>query len=350
MRSRLAGIVVAALLGVCLAPAAALAAADFHGKQIAVIVGSEPGGGTDASARLIAPYFEKYLPGNPTLVVRNMPGAQGVTALNFVVQQTRPDGLTLVVGANVQLSPLTYRHANGAYDPKTLLYIGGLGRGGTMLLIRREGEKRLTDPSAPPLFFGLSDGSRSSELVGFWGMEYLGWNLKPVSGYRGTGDVMIALERGEVDLATTANMFQLGKLLDTGRFRVLAQSGTLLGGSFAPRPEFETVPVVASLLEGKIGDSVARQAFAYWQSIGALDKWLGLAEGTDAAVLAAYRAAFDKIAADPDFLEHGHKISEDLAPMDHKDVELLVGDLAGTTEAAERYLKELQRKHGLDVH
>jgi hypothetical protein len=340
---------VAALLTAALLPASAAAAADFRGKQIAVIVGSEPGGGTDASARLIAPYFEKYLPGNPTLVVRNMPGAQGVTALNFVVQQTKPDGLTLIVGANVQLSPLTYRRANGAYDPKTLRYVGGLGRGGTMLLIRADREARLKDRGGAPLFFGLSDGTRSSELVGFWGMEYLGWNMKPVSGYRGTGDVMIALERGEIDLATTANMFQLKTLIDTGRFAVLTQSGTLLGGSFAPRPEFETVPVVADLLQGKIGDSVARQAFAYWQSIGALDKWVGLAEGTDAEIVAAYRACFDKIAADADFLERGRKISEDLAPMDHGDVELLVADLAGTTEAAERFLKELQRKHGLHV-
>src|SRR3954467_9378851 len=97
-------------------------ALDFHGRTVSMIIGSEPGGGTDRTGRLLAAFFEKYLPGNPAIVVRNMPGAEGVTALNYVVQQTKPDGLTFVTGAAVQLSPLTYRKAKGAYDPVKLRY------------------------------------------------------------------------------------------------------------------------------------------------------------------------------------------------------------------------------------
>jgi hypothetical protein len=265
------------------------------------------------------------------------------------VQQAKPDGLTFVAGANVQLSPLTYRRANGAYDPLTLRYVGGLGRGGTMVLVRRENEARLADKSAEPLFFGLSDGSRSSEMIAFWGMEFLGWNARAVAGYRGTSDVMIALERGEIDMNSTGNMFQIKKLLDTGKARVLTQSGEIVQGRYEPRQEFSDIAIVSELLRGRITDPVGQQAFAYWQSVGALDKWIGLAPGTPDEILAAYRQAFTRIAADPDFLERGRKISEDLSPMAASDVELLVKDLAGATEAAERYLKDLQRKHGLRV-
>src|SRR4051812_46465489 len=104
---------------------AAAAAAAFRGKTVEAVVGSASGGGTDTTARLIVPYIQKHLAGNPVMVIRNMPGAEGVTALNYVVQQTRPDGLTLIVGSNSQLSPVTYKAANGRYDPRKLRYVGG---------------------------------------------------------------------------------------------------------------------------------------------------------------------------------------------------------------------------------
>ena len=328
---------------------AVAAEADFHGKTIAMIIGSEPGGGSDATGRLVAPFFKKYLPGNPNIVIRNMPGASGVTALNYVVQQTKPDGLTMVVGASVQLSPLTYRRANGIYDPRRLRYIGGIGRGGTVVLINKEQEWRLTDKTAAPLFFGELDGTRSDELVAFWGMEYLGWNTKVVTGYRGTSDVMIALERSEIDMNATGNLYQVKNLIDTGRFRVLVQSGILANGKFGSRPDFSGVPVFANLMRDKLSDPVAKQAFDYWQSIAALDKWIGLADNTPDDIVAAYRAAFDRIATDPGFLDESRKISADIAPMNHDDVILLVNQLAGANQEVEDFIKAMQRRHGLNV-
>src|SRR4051812_3751350 len=249
-------------------------AVDFKGKTIAMIVGAEPGGGTDAASRLVAPYFEKYLPGNPTIIVRNRPGAGGVTALNYIVQQTAPDGLTMIGGGNAQLSPITYRKANGVYDPRDFVYLGGLGRGGTVLIVNTEREPRLYDKSQPPLFFGALDGTRSGEQVVFWGMEYLAWNVKVVVGYRGTNDLSIATERGEVDMHTTSNMFIIDKLMNTGRFRIMAQSGSLIGGRFVARPDFPDVPVLADVIGAKISDAVVSQAFEYWQAFAATEKWL----------------------------------------------------------------------------
>jgi tripartite-type tricarboxylate transporter receptor subunit TctC len=321
----------------------------FKGKTISMVIGSEAGGGTDATGRLVAPFFEKYLPGNPTIVIRNMPGAQGVTALNFIVQQTKPDGLTLIVGANVQASPLTYRRANGIYDPTKFRYVGGIGRGGTVLMISKEAEKRLYDTSQPPLFYGVLDGTRASEQVSMWGIEYLGWNAKVVVGYRGTSAVMLAMERGEVDMASTGSAFQIKNLIDSGKFRVLSQSGTIENGRFVGRADFSDTPVFANIMHEKLTDPVAKKAFSYWEAVNAMDKWVGLAEGTPDNVVEAYRSAFKQMAADTDFLEKGAKISEDILPMSYQDVGLLVRQLASATEEAEEFIKNLQRRQGIRV-
>ncbi|MGE5540651.1 MAG: tripartite tricarboxylate transporter substrate-binding protein [Gemmatimonas sp.] len=336
-------LVVAALVA---GPAAAV---DFSGKTIQMIVGAEPGGGTDAGARLVAPYFEKYLPGRPTIVIRNRPGAGGVTALNYVVQQTAPDGLTVIGGGNAQLSPITYRKAHGVYDPRNFHYIGGLGRGGTVLLVNKAHEPRLYDKAQPPLFFGALDGTRSGEQVIFWGMEYLGWNAKVVVGYRGTNDLSVAMERGEIDMHTTSNMFIIDKLMRTGDFAIVAQSGSHIGGRFVERPEFPGVPVLAEAVGSKIADPVVRQAFEYWQAFAATEKWIGLREGTPEDVVAAYREAFRRMTADPEFVARTTGVADEVTPEDHADLEALVAKMASLSPDAEQYLKELQRRHGLNT-
>jgi tripartite-type tricarboxylate transporter receptor subunit TctC len=344
-------------MGVCLmfallayvAPAMCADAINFKGKTISMVVGSETGGGTDATGRLVAPFFEKYLPGNPVIVIRNMPGAQGVTALNYIIQQTKPDGLTLITGSNVQVSPLTYRKANAIYDPVKFAYVGGVGRGGAVVMINVESEKRLHDKSQAPLFFGMLDGTRAIEQVSIWGAEFLGWNIKVVTGYRGTSAVMLALERGEVDMASTGNMFQIKNLVEGGKFKIVSQSGALENGKFISRPDFPDVPVFGDEIHEQLRDPVAKQAFDYWLSINALDKWVGLAPGTPSDMVEVYRAAFRKMIADPEFLTLGNKISEDLTPMSYRDVEVLVGQLAGATPEAEEFMRELQRKQGIRV-
>src|SRR4051812_46140113 len=71
----------------------------FEGKTITMIIGSQSGGGTDAAARVAAQSLGKYLPGNPHIVLQNMPGADGVTAMMFFVQHVKPDGLTIKTGS-----------------------------------------------------------------------------------------------------------------------------------------------------------------------------------------------------------------------------------------------------------
>ena len=324
-------------------------AVDFAGQRIFVVIGNEAGGGTDSAGRLLTPYFEKYLPGNPTVVVRNMPGASGITAVNYVHQQTKRDGLTLMVGSNSQVNPLVFTKAKGQYAPEKFRHVGGLGRGGSVLLIAADATARLTDRNAAPVNYGVIDATRASSQTAMWGIEYLGWNVKWVSGYRGSNESTIALERGEIDMNTTGNLFFVQRLVATGKFKILTQQGEPEDGRYVGRPDFGDAPVFAHMIAGKITDPIAKQAYDYWESVNAVDKWIALGEGTADDVTEAYRAAFQRMVKDPDFIERGKKISEDLSPMSHLDMEKFIGQMAGVTEGTETFIKNLLRKQGLRI-
>jgi hypothetical protein len=220
-----------------------------------------------------------------------------------------------------------------------------------MIIIDNEAMKRINDPKAEPVVVGSIGGvPRSTMQTVAWGIEYLGWNARWVVGYRGTNDVMIALERGEVNVTSTGNMFQLEKLLQTGKFQILAQTGTLQDGKEVPRPEFANAPLFPEMMKGKIKDPIVEKAFAYWRSLVAADKWLALPPGVSADVIATYNQAFEKLMKDPEFSAMGKKISEDFEPMSRKDVELLVQTLSSTPNEALGYMKDMLRKQGLNVN
>ena len=331
-------------------PAAAEEPVSFKDRQITMIIGYAPGGGTDASGRTIAPFIGKHLPGNPTVVVQNVPGADGMTALNYFVQQVKPDGLTITMGASTQIDLRHSKNPNSRYNPSTFNYVGGVGRGGTVLILRQDAEPRLRDKAQPPVMMGVNGGlPRSGMLITAWGIEYLGWNAKWVLGYGETNALMIALERGEIDMTSTANMFQIGRLTGNGTAMILTQSGALEHGKLVGRPDFGKTPIFAEEMQGKITDPLQRKAFDYWRAISSIDKWLALPPKTPAPIVAAYRKAYAGMAKDPDFLELGKKISEDFAPQDHEDVEQLVQAVVSVPEEAMDFTDALLRKQGVNV-
>jgi ABC-type transport system substrate-binding protein len=186
--------------------------------------------------------------------------------------------------------------------------------------------------------------------VAAWGIAFLDWNARWVVGYPGTNDVILALENGEIDMTSTGNMFQIKKLLDAGKFKILNQSGSLENGKFVGRPsDFGDAPVFNDQMEGRISDAMGRKAYNYWINVNAMDKWLGLVPGTPAPIVEAYREAYRKVAADREFLELGRRISDDFAPMTDRDVEQLVHALADTPPEVMQYLTTMLAKQGLKV-
>jgi hypothetical protein len=344
-------------IGICLfasllgcGAAAAQESAPFQGKTVTMIVGFAAGGGTDAFGRLAATFLGTHLPGAPSVVVRNVPGAEGITAMNYLVQQVAPDGYTIAMGSSTTADPLNYRKPQSHFDPTTFGVVGGVGRGGSAILISKEAEPRLYDRRARPVVMGAPAGvPRSGMQMTAWGIEYLGWNAKWIIGYRGTNELMLALERGEIDMTSTANLFLLQKLIATGRFKILVQTGMLRNGAAGARPDFGAAPVLEKMLDGKLGDPVAAKAFEYWSSIAAMDKWLALPPKSPQATLDRYRDTYSRMVQEPEFIERGKKISDEFLPMSNREVETLINRLASTPPQAIEHISVLLRKQGLDV-
>jgi hypothetical protein len=151
-------------------------------------------------------------------------------------------------------------------------------------------------------------------------------------------------------MTATGNMNLIQKLLDTGKFKILVQSGMLKDGGVVPRPEFGNAPLLSKLLEGKLNDPKVKKAFEYWTAIAQTDKWLALPPKTPKNVVGLYRTAWAKIAADAEFLERIRKISEDFEPLDAAAVEKLVTTLASLPPETTEYMTNILKKQGLDVH
>ena len=322
---------------------------NVQGKQVQMIIGSAVGGGTDTSGRLIANFIASHLPGKPSVVVRNVPGAQGVTAMNHFAKQVATDGLTLAMGSTTQADPLFYRKSTSQFDPTKFEMVGGAGRGGTVLMIRKDAEPRLHDKSKPPVIMGSLGGvPRSGMQSAAWGIAFLDWNAKWVVGYPGTSELLLALDRGEIDMTATANLFHIRKLIGTGKFKILSQTGTLQDGKLVSRTEFEGAPFIAEMMKGKIKDPIAQQGFNYWAAITGIDKWIALPPGTPPEYVKAYREAYKKAAADPAFAEAGKKVSEDFEPQTAEDVTFLIHSLGKTSPEAIAFIADMLKKQGLE--
>ena len=221
----------------------------YKGKAIRVIVGFPSGGGADAEGRVLARHLGKYIPGNPTLIVQNMPGAGGLTASNWFEELAKPDGLTLYYCVG---STAVTQQAFGAEGVKFNLrsweMLGSVDRAASVVLVRPDKLERLTNKEKPSLAIGARNGEDAWSTIFLWGAEYLNWNVRWILGYQGGGELRMAFERGEADLYATANLITLRELIGAG-FRPLTQQGKLTGaGSFQRRHEFKDVPTFVELL------------------------------------------------------------------------------------------------------
>ena len=342
----------AALLGALTAttPVAAADTASFKGKTVTLIVGSRPGGSTDASARLLAPYFAKYLPGAPSVVVTNRPGAKGLKAQNYFAQQVNPNGLTFLVASGSQIDPVNYRVPQSKYDPTTYTLIGGLDIGGTFMIVRNEQLAALTDKSKPPVAMGSVTGlPRSGMTMTAWGIQYLGWNAKWISGYRGTSSLRLALERGEIGMTSFANQALRPEMLDSSKYTITYQSGTHGATKPATMAPIAKVPLFAKAVQDKIKGATAKKAFGYWRAMSSVLKWAALPPKTPKHIAVAYRGAFAKTIEDPGFKARSKKMNEQVSIIKAGDLAAKVRALSKLPPEALKFTRQMLNKQGLKI-
>ena len=325
----------------------AQAQVNFKGKTIDVILGSPAGGGTDGTTRLVGSFLEKYLPGNPSMRYRNLPGGNGAKALNYFAK-VRPDGLTWAGGSGAQVDPNSLRKSVVEYNPTRFHYFGGVQRGGSITFMRKDHLANLTDKSKPPVVVGVVDGDRSWEQLILWGTEILGWNTKFVMGYSGSAMMMLAIRRSETHMTATSNLFILKEMFATGDFIGVAQLGAGASvGDMGQRTEFDTIPVFNSLVQGKLR-GLAAEAFEFWSALNDIDKWYALPPGTPQEVVDVYRAAWDKMVKDPEFTKQGKLLfSADFGPIGGPQIAEMVGKTAYPKQEIVHFMDQLKTKNGL---
>jgi tripartite-type tricarboxylate transporter receptor subunit TctC len=190
-----------AAIGLAAAPPLALAQS-FAGKTVTIIVGYKPGGGYDATARLLARHLPKHIPGAPTVIVQNMPGGGGIIAANHIYNNAKPDGLTLATfNRNLPIAQLT-RVQGVKFDMTKFAWIGSAANEVTILAIRADLPYRNLDElrkARQPVIIGATGPGANTYDFPLLLKELLGINLKIVSGYLSSADIMLAVERKEVD-------------------------------------------------------------------------------------------------------------------------------------------------------
>ena len=177
-------------------------AAFYQGKTVRIVVGFSAGGGYDQYSRLIARHLSKYIPGNPSVIVDNMPGVGSIIAANHVFNAAPKDGT--IVG-NIS-GPIVLEQLFGApsvqFDMAKFRYLAvPVSESYLMIVHKRTGIKKFDDlrgESAKQVSIGAIPGS-TVEHAPILVKEALNTNLKIVSGYKGTADVRLALDSGEVD-------------------------------------------------------------------------------------------------------------------------------------------------------
>jgi tripartite-type tricarboxylate transporter receptor subunit TctC len=306
----------------------------FEGKSIKMIVPTTAGGSTDIAARLFARFFTKYLPGNPSVVVANMPGGHGVNALNFLAQQTKPDGLTMALSSNSEADPITYRVPQAQYDPAKFEIIGGLGFGDNVVIVRADALPRLLDKSKPPVAMGSVTGApRSGMRMALWGAQYLGWNIKWVTGYPGSPDLVLALERGEIEMTSFPRFYVADKLTDTAKYKITYLDGLNPNARPSGRADADNAPIFVKDMDGKIKDPKMQAAYNYWRA-NLLFKWLALPAKTPEAIRDAYRTAFAKATTDPEFLAAADQSIDGYQILSPPETVKMITDLATTPDEA----------------
>jgi tripartite-type tricarboxylate transporter receptor subunit TctC len=193
-----------ALVGVAAAaPAAADAVADFYkGRNVTILVGFGVGGGVDTYGRLLGRHLGAHLPGNPNVVVQNMPGGGGFKSTNYLYNVAPKDGtyITVMLPSNA-IEPLM-GNPGAKWDTFKLHWLGNITRDfGSCIASGRSGIKSIVDAKTRELVVGATGPSALTAQQPYTMKNLLGYKLKVITGYKGTKDIWFAMEKGEVEVA-----------------------------------------------------------------------------------------------------------------------------------------------------
>ncbi|MBI2998154.1 MAG: hypothetical protein HYY46_06815, partial [Deltaproteobacteria bacterium] len=316
-------VALAILVGFVFVSQPAEAAAPFYeGKTIRIIVGGSAGGGFDTYSRTLARHMPKHIPGSPTIIVDNMPGAGFIIAANYLYNQAKPDGLTIGNWIGTLVVAQVIGRKGIQFDVRKFEYIGAPVKNHDLCLLSKESgvtsaEQWMT--AKTPVKMGATPPGATPYDVAAIIREATGLPIQIVAGYKGTTEIRMAAESGEVHglcgLSWASAKLTWKKQLDSGSFHIVLQSAP------KPHPDLPKVALTISLAKTEEGRNLIQAGI---HDTSAITYLYALPPGTPKDRMQLLRRAFQETLKDPEFLEEAKKASLELDPVSGEEIEKIV--------------------------
>ena len=312
------------LLGLACAASADDVASFYRGKQISLYVSFPPAGGYDIYARVFAPHFQRHIPGNPQVVVKNMEGGSGVRAAAYITSVTAQDGLSL----GLFLDTLTLGKVLGGpgeFDPQKLVWIGRMNATATVALAWHTAKAQsVEDAKTTEIVIAGSVPSNSSVFIPTALNDLVGARFKIILGYQGSPPMALAMERGEVDaiggISWEALQLEKRDWIEQKKIKLLFTQGAR---------RYRELPDVPGLLDFATDDR-SRTLLGLLGSGQDIGRSIVAEPGIPPERAAALRQAFMQAIADPIWLEEARKRNLGVDALSGSDLQTIVSQAAGT--------------------
>jgi tripartite-type tricarboxylate transporter receptor subunit TctC len=325
MPHRLVAILSVLLLWVAPARSADDVAAFYRGRQLRIVVGTAAGGGYDLFARAVARHIGAHIPGNPAVIVQNLPAAGGMVMTNQLYASAPRDGS--VIGAPINGIPTAplLAPAGAHFDATRLIWLGSTNREPYVAFVWRTAPvQSLAELRTRELIVGATAPGTTMVDFPLLTNDILGTKFRIVRGYEGTPQINTAIERGELEgqggIGWAAVKAQVPQWITERKIKVIAQYG------LKRHPDLADVPTMLELATSDPDRQALTMLFARTE----YGRPYFLPPEVPAARVEALRRAFDATMRDPAFVSDAAKLQLEIDPMTGEAVQALVGDLAAT--------------------
>jgi tripartite-type tricarboxylate transporter receptor subunit TctC len=321
----------------------------YEGKTVTILVGYRPGGGAGTYAVLISKHLGKHIPGNPTVVVQYMPSAAGIVATNHLYNRAAPDGLTIGAVMMSHMYPAQITKSEGVqFDISKWQYLGNASTSNDLFVTRAESGfgtlESLKQAKQPPRM-GYEDAGSGQHLFSLAVESGLGAKFNHIFGYKGGGDIDLALERKELDgRVANLNTYLAQKphwIREGGFVKVLVQEGAVeTGGKIIRDPRMPQVPTATELFPSR----KVKQLLDFGSIGNILAKVYVAPPKTPDDRVKILRQAFLNTLQDPALIAEAQKLRIDVTAMGAKEVEEMVKQALVVDPEALEYLKTLRKE------
>lgn len=338
MHTSLFSLIASILVIFCADSAFAAPASFFEGKTIRIVVGFSPGGGYDLWARTISRHLGRNIPGRPAVIVDNMPGAGSMIAANYIYKAAKPDGLTIGhVSGGIVFNQILGR-PGAEFDARKFEYIGATQQDEVAVFVSKASGitsmEKLMSAKTPVKFGGEAPGATSNDNCPRILRTALGLPIRPVSGYKGTTEVILAIESGEIDAAcnswegakvTWRKALEIGNIIPV--LQVVAK----------PIPEISHIPLAISYAKT---DEARKLIEVGLQETYLYSKPFFLSPGTPQDRVQILRNAFEATMKDKEFLAELVKAKMVLNPVTGQEMGNAILELFNLDPAMKEKLKD----------